>query len=120
MVRNKFTTFVYIIIGLAIIGLFSQLFTNTANFFMNIFITLGIAAIIFAICYFFLFRNRTSSSDMKKYKQAVKQSKIKHKANTPQVNTQQATVKKRFSKKRPNHLRVIDGNKSKRKKRASN
>ncbi|MFD2045981.1 SA1362 family protein [Ornithinibacillus salinisoli] len=125
---NGLKNFIYIIIGLAIVGLISQLFTNTTNFLLNILITIGFGAAIFAVIYFLFLKKRTASPDMKKYKQAVKQSKVKYKqqhdpnvkSSTTHRTQQQVPLKKKISKKRPNHLRVIDGNKSKRKKRASN
>lgn len=125
MKRNKLAILVYVVIGLAVVGLFSQLFGNTKNFFINIFIMLGITASIFALFYFVLQRRRGSSDDMKKYKQAVKQSKHKHQQkpapkNTPQPKVKRNTGTVRKGKKRTTHLTVIDGNKSKEKDRASN
>lgn len=126
MARNKFSVFVFIIIGLAVVGLFSQLFTNTANFFTNIFMMLGVGIAFFAVIYFVFLRKRAPSDDMKKYKQAVKQSKAKYKqyqsASNPSTNTnkkQSVRLKKSRNSRRATHLRVIDGNKSKGKDRAT-
>ncbi|MEN1970562.1 SA1362 family protein [Lentibacillus sp. N15] len=120
MIRNKFSVFVYVIIGLAAIGLFSQLFTNTAHFFSRIFTMLGFGIAVFAVIYFVFLRKRAPSNDMKKYKQAVKQSKAKYKSNTkPQQKASQPVHMKKKAAKRASHLRVIDGNKQKRKNRAS-
>ncbi|SES83104.1 hypothetical protein SAMN05216389_102371 [Oceanobacillus limi] len=126
MTRNKLPTIIYVIIGLALIGLISQLFTNTIDFLLNIFVMVAIGGAIFAVVYFLFLRKRTPpSSDMKKYKQAVKQSKEKYKQPSMQAKstshhrTQQTPIKNK-GKKRPSHLRVIDGQKNKRKKRASN
>lgn len=116
--------FVYVIIGLAVIGLFSQLFNNTAHFFGRIFTMLGVSIAIFAVIYFVFLKKRAPSSDMKKYKQAVKQSKAKYKTNNKksvrQKSPQPLNMKKKATK-RATHLRVIDGNgnKQKRKNRAS-
>ncbi|MEW9677510.1 SA1362 family protein [Lentibacillus sp. L22] len=124
MIRNKFSVFVYVIIGLAVIGLFSQLFNNTAHFFGRIFTMLGVSIAIFAVIYFVFLKKRAPSSDMKKYKQAVKQSKAKYKTNNKksvrQKSPQPLNMKKKATK-RATHLRVIDGNgnKQKRKNRAS-
>lgn len=125
MKRNKLAILVYVVIGLAVVGLFSQLFGNTKNFFINIFIMLGVTAAIFALFYFVLQRRRGSSDDMKKYKQAVKQSKHKYQQkpapkNTPQPKVKRNTGTVRKGKKRATHLTVIEGNKSKEKDRASN
>ncbi|UJL44823.1 hypothetical protein KFZ58_10250 [Virgibacillus sp. NKC19-16] len=124
MARNKMSVLIYTLIGLAVIGIVSQLFTNTANFFTSIFITLGIGIAIFAVFYFVFLRKKTPSNDMKKYKKAVKQSKAKYKQpkathQTATANRQQQTQIKRKVNKRAPHLRVIDGNKHKKKDRAS-
>src|SRR5699024_3715662 len=112
-------------IGLAILGAISQLFTNTAAFLGNILMMLGFGAAIFVVIYFVFLRKRTPSTDSKKYKQAVKQSKAKYNNNniskpavksTKRSNPQQM---KKKSNRLASHLRVIDGNKSKRKNRAS-
>lgn len=123
MDRKKFSFFVYVIIGLALVGLISQLFTNTANFLTNILIMLGVAAAIFAVIYFVFLRKPTASNDMNKYKKAVKQSKAKYKKQTPgkqesYSKKQKPSLPKKRSK-RASHLRVIDGNKNKSKDRAS-
>ncbi|MFD2759388.1 SA1362 family protein [Lentibacillus juripiscarius] len=124
MVRNKFSLLVYAIIGLAVIGVITQLFTNTASFLTSILTMVGFAAAIFAVIYFFVFRKGSSSSnDAKKYKQAVKQSKSKYsqkqaKPTNNNSQSQPSAMKKKLNK-RASHLRVIDGNKSKRKNRAS-
>ncbi len=128
MKRNKAAVLVYLIIGLAIIGLFSQLFGNTKNFFINILVMIGVAVIIFAVFYYVIFRRRGTSDEMKKYKQAVKQSKQKYKSDTSSKQTAEKPKKNpipknpavnRKGKKRATHLRVIEGNKSKGKDRAT-
>lgn len=126
MVRNKLSILVYVIIGLAVIGIFSQLLTNTSSFITNLFFMVGIGVAISAAIYFIFLRKKAPSDDMKKYKQAVKQSKTKYKQQTS-PNLKSSTKKhvqplqmKKKTTKRAGHLRVIEGNKSKRKKRASN
>ena len=70
-------------------------------------------------------RNRSdSNSEMKKYKQAVKQSQIKYKSHNPQPKMQKSNPKKvvhsKIKKnKRASHLRVIEGNKAKNKDHAN-
>ncbi len=127
MGRNKLSVFVYILIGLAVIGIASQLITNTAGFLSSLFYMILFGAAIFAAVYFIFLRKRKPSNDMKKYKQAVKQSKAKYKQQSHSGNTHgKPAAKKHIQplKKKParraTHLRVIEGNKSKRKKRASN
>lgn len=62
---------------------------------------------------------------MKKYKQAVKQSKVKYKqyssasSHTTNTNKKQTAQLKKKRNRRAPHLRVIDGNKSKGKDRAT-
>ncbi|MGY0693017.1 SA1362 family protein [Virgibacillus sp. FSP13] len=121
MNRNKFSILIYIIIGLAVIGLVSQLFTNTTSFITSIFTMIGFGLAVFAVIYFVFLRNRAPSSDMKKYKQAVKQSKSKYKdtKKQPQTKHTQPLQMKKKTHKRASHLRVIDGNKHKRKNRAT-
>ncbi|TFJ93696.1 SA1362 family protein [Lentibacillus salicampi] len=123
MSQNKGALLVYAVIGLAIIGVVAQLFTNTASFLTSIFTMVGFGIAVFALIYFLFFRKRTPGNDSKKYKKAVKQSKAKYsrqqnKPTTPSKRPQSFSLKKK-SHKRPSHLRVIDGNKSKRKNRAS-
>lgn len=122
MFRNKFSIFLYAIIVLAGIGLLSQLFTNPVDFLSNILLMLGIGLAIFSVIYFFFFRKRNTSNDMKKYKTAVKQSKSKYATKNYNAISGNAKKKpsnqlKRKTNKRATHLRVIDGNK--RKKRAT-
>ncbi|MFC4558788.1 SA1362 family protein [Virgibacillus kekensis] len=123
MVRNKFTWLVYMIVGLAVVGVVVQLFTNTASFLSNLVWMLAIGAAISAAIYFIFLRKRAPSHETRKYKQAVKQSKMKYKNtnNNPSVASKrpQPIQMKRKLNKRASHLRVIDGNKSKRKDRAS-
>ncbi|WP_229740656.1 SA1362 family protein [Ornithinibacillus halotolerans] len=114
---------IYGIIGLAAVGLVMQLLTNTTGFLSNIFMTVIIGLAIFGLFYYFVLGGRNRSSDVKKYKQAVKQSKSKYaqyqNTSTARKPKQPNPIKKKASK-RPSHLRVIDGNKSKNKKRVSN
>ncbi|GLO66552.1 MULTISPECIES: SA1362 family protein [Oceanobacillus] len=118
--RNKsMTILVYIIIGLAAVGLFSQLFGNTISFLSRILVTIVIGAAIFGLLYYFFVRRNspTNTEDRKKYKQAVKQSKTKYNSTSSPI-PKKATHKKKRTKK-ASHLRVIEGSKSKKKNRAS-
>src|SRR5690625_5888342 len=81
--RNKRSILMYAVVGLAVIGLLSQLFTNPLSLIKNIFIMLGVALAFFAVLYFITQGKQTHSDDMKKYKQAVKQSKSKYNRGTP-------------------------------------
>ncbi|MEN2464724.1 SA1362 family protein [Ornithinibacillus sp. JPR2-1] len=109
---------IYGIVGLAVFGLLMQLFRNTVGFLTHLFVVAIVGLAIFGLFYYFILGGRNKSSDAKKYKQAVRQSKSKytHHQQTPNVKHSQPASLKKKSKKRPAHLRVIDGNKSKRKK----
>ncbi|MBD1222729.1 SA1362 family protein [Virgibacillus halodenitrificans] len=123
MARNKISIIMYLIISLAAVGLVSQIFTNTKGFLTNILVMLGFGIAMFAVIYFIFLKKKAPSNDMKKYKKAVKQSKAKYKHNTPVKSThtkkQVLNPSKRKPNKRASHLKVIDGNKSKEKDRAS-
>lgn len=108
---------IYLIVGLAVIGVATQLVTNTASFFTSLFVMIGIGVAIAAALYFIFIRKRNSSNDMKKYKQAVKQSKMKYNnsSTTSTTNKNQTKKSKKPLNKRASHLRVIEGNKSKKK-----
>ncbi|WP_226582956.1 SA1362 family protein [Halobacillus litoralis] len=133
--RNWMTPVMYTLIGLAIFFVGIQLFTNTSGFLTSIVTMIGIAALIYGAIYFFFLRNRGfgggtggNRNEMKKYKQAVKQSKQKYKQQTPVVKKSpvaKAQAKTstigRKNRRRANgpQLRVIEGNKSKDKNRAT-
>lgn len=127
MRRSKSSIIVYAIIGLALLGIISQLFTNPMSFLKEIFMIIGVGVVLFSVVYLMFFRNRrgTNSNEMKKYKQAVKQSQQKYKTTNPQQTTASKqnthTQSKKRNHQRTAHLRVIDGNrdKSKRKNRAT-
>lgn len=117
---NRFVSAViYLIIGLAVIGVVVQLLTNTISFLQSLLIMIGISILILGVIYLIFFKNRISGDKMKKYKKAVKQSKAKYGRPSSKTNfstnRKQVSKSKKRSKKRPTHLRVIDGNKSKKK-----
>src|SRR5699024_12530431 len=99
MSRNKFPIFLFIIVGLALLGVGYRLLTDSKGFLITILGIVGFAALIFAVAYLMLFRNRGSisnSDEMKKYKTAVKQSKQKYQQPKPNkavkfANKKQAT-----------------------------
>jgi len=124
MARSRLSWMFYVIIGLAVVGLFAQLLTSPGAFFKSILIMLGFGVLIFAVFYFVFFRNRAPSNDMKKYRKAARRSKARHKHNTSNKNKmltpkQPSLIKKKRIKRSSTHLRVIEGNKSKRKDLAS-
>src|SRR5699024_7397216 len=75
MQRKKMPIIFYVIIALAVIGLM----TNPTHLVRNIFMMLGVGVVIFALFYFIFRKPRpTENDEMKKYKQALKQSKRKY------------------------------------------
>ncbi|MFG6148548.1 SA1362 family protein [Halobacillus sp. B23F22_1] len=131
MTRNWVSPMIYTLIALAIFYVGVQLFTNTSGFLKSIVMMIGIAVLIYGAIYFFFIRQRVgsggNSNEMKKYKQAVKQSKQKYKAPKPVKSTKTnpsttkstSLQKKKAKRKQPSHLRVIEGNKNNKKDRAS-
>ncbi|ENH97447.1 hypothetical protein J416_05523 [Gracilibacillus halophilus YIM-C55.5] len=127
MFQRKSAWLLYILIGLAIVGFTVSMFNNPGILIKNLLISLLIGAVIFGlIYYFFIYRRMTSNNELKKYRQAVKQSKQKYgkrpKANPvskPSNIRKKPSIKNKPSRKHAPHLRVIDGNKQKKKDRAS-
>lgn len=119
MTRGKASIFFYSIIGLAIIGILTKLLTNPLAIFKSLLTIVGIAVVLLAVLYFILRNiNKGTNSESKKYKQAVKQSKMKyeqHDHNHKISNKKQKMNyhQKRKTKKRPSHLKLIDGKKTK-------
>ncbi|MDX8046010.1 SA1362 family protein [Gracilibacillus sp. S3-1-1] len=131
MNRSIGSIVVYGLIGLAVFGLVTSLFTDTIGLLKSLFITLLIGAAIFGLVYFFFLRRRTPN-ELRKYRKAVKQSKQKYKNQQSNNGTNSSTVirhttsaKKAVTrplkptKRDASHLRVIEGNKHKKKNRAS-
>ncbi|WLV23543.1 SA1362 family protein [Aciduricibacillus chroicocephali] len=123
--RNKgVTIFVYALIFLALFGLGYKLSADPSGLVKNLLYALLFGALISAAFYFLFYKKRQTapSSDMKKYKQAVKQSQQKYKKQTPSVTNSAKAKKvsqiKKTHKKRPSHLRVIEGQKTEKKNRA--
>jgi len=121
MFQSKFSIFVYVTIGLALIGFVSEVLTSPATLFKGILITIFTSLVVFAFIYFLFLRNRSNTSDMRKYKKAVKQSKLKYKGQETQPNKYRSKqhIHLRRKNRKASHLRVIDGNKSKRRNRAT-
>src|SRR5690625_6176118 len=84
MRHNKLQFVLYILISLAIIGVVSSLIQNPGSFIVQIFMIVAIAFVVFLIfSYVVQRRSPQNSSEMKKYRQAVKQSKEKYKKKQP-------------------------------------
>jgi len=123
MRHNKLQFVLYILISLAIIGVVSSLIQNPGSFLVQIFMIVAIAFVVFLIfSYVVQRRSPHTSSEMKKYRQAVKQSKEKYKQKQPRQRSNNnqsisANLKKSPNQrkkrriKRHSHLRVIEGKK---------
>lgn len=116
--RRHQPIWMYILFGLAVVGLVSTFLTDFNSLIRNTIITAITIGIIYAIVHTF-FLKRHNSNEIKKYRKAVKQSKKKY-AQKPTGSYTQAKkrpvskLKKRH--KKTSHLRVIDGNKDTHKK----
>jgi len=120
---------IYAIVGLGIIGFGYKLFTDTTSLFTELLIGAAFAVLIVGAVYFFLSRRNGGNSDeMKRYRQAVRQSKKKYGQTQsskisskmkPSTIKSKVTTKQKHMKKDSPQLRVIEGNKSKKKNRAS-
>ncbi|GAB2573553.1 SA1362 family protein [Gracilibacillus alcaliphilus] len=126
MKRDMKNIIIYSLIGLAGIGLINLLLTDTFGLIRSLLITLVIGAVIFGVLYFFLIRRRGAPTDeLKKYRKAAKQSKQRYKqANPSPIKYSSSSQKKpsrakRLNRKKASHLTVIEGNKDKKKNRAS-
>lgn len=113
MVR-KFPLFIYIVIGLAVIGFLSMLIRNPSNLLLTIFVTVGIAFVLFLIVSaVFNRRSQGSTDEMRKYRQAVKQSKQKYQITTQgKTSTKTTQNQRKKRRRRTSHLTVIEGRKS--------
>lgn len=119
VMRNVFKIFTYVIIALAVIGLISQLTTNTMGFLISVSITIIIAAVIFIVIRQVMMPKGQQASEIKKYKQAVKASKKKYQqtkiSHIKNVKDNRPTTHRKRPRRKATHLRVIDGNKSNKK-----
>src|SRR5690625_7818796 len=76
--------FIYVLIGFAVIGLGYQLFVNPTTLIktMSIFVFSGVILYILARI---IFSRQGNNEEMRKYKQAVKQSQLKYSHSKVQV-----------------------------------
>lgn len=115
---NRGKIFLYIFIFFAAFGLITQLFGNTFRFLFGLLMMVGFAIVLFALFHFLINRSAGQNNEMKKYRQAVKQSKSKYNTTASKYNVKTSAAKRtptirRKGRRRPTHLRVIEGNKSK-------
>lgn len=119
MAKKSSQILLYIIIGLSVIGLASFLFKDPSTLLKVLVTTLIVGLIIFLIVNAVLKRRMYGSNndEMRKYRRAVKQSQKKYQQkNQPKYPTTYQnpyrTQSKRKQRRRPTHLRVIEGKKS--------
>lgn len=117
MGRNKISILLYIIVGLAGIGLVSSLINNPMRFLISILIGVAVAYVIYLIITRLVLNRNTSSNDhMKKYRKAAKQSNQKYNNHYKKVENnsfrKSAAIKVRKKRRHAPHLRVIEGNKT--------
>ena len=114
--RNKLQVFMFVIVGLAIIGVISSFISSPSKFIVSIFMMIGVAFVVFMIFSFIVNRRSPQSNDeMKKYRKAAKQSRAKYNKQPTNSHIRKGKassshVKGRRSK-RASHLTVIEGRK---------
>ena len=124
MQRKNPPLFIYFIIIVAVIGFVSALITDTGGFIKSILISLLVGGLLFGAIYL-LFIRRKRSDELTKYRKAVKQSKRKYQSESqkgsPSTHIRFTTIKRNGTNTRRSapHLRVIEGNKGKKKNRAT-
>lgn len=112
MQNKKLPLFITVILSLAFIGITAKLITDPKNFVGGMLITLGITFLIILVI-FFLVNKRPVHQDpeMKKYHDAVKQSKARYKQTNKLNLTEKPRPKLRKKRRHAPHLTVIEGNK---------
>src|SRR5699024_6297122 len=109
--KKQSPVLLYIIIGIAGIGLLSWIMKEPGNLLRTIVMTAIVATLIFFVARAILRRRAYggNNDEMRKYRRAVKQSqkKYQHNTNTNKTRTQSRPIKRR---RRPSHLTVIKGN----------
>lgn len=118
---NARNIFVFTLILLAIVGLFTSLFGNPLGLVKQLLVTAAVIGIIYFIYRrWFSGRRAGNSNEQRAFLKAAKQSKKRHKrksSSRPQVSNAQ---KKRSIRKKSNaNLTVIEGKKNKKNNRAS-
>jgi len=114
LARNKFPIVLYIVVALAGFGFVISLMRNPGGFMFSILISIAIAFLIFKVLSAVLRRRQGETSDeMKKYREAVKQSNKRfEKPDTKSAAKRQPVNKRKRRRKKVPHLRVIEGKKS--------
>src|SRR5699024_12859394 len=113
--QNKGSIVLTVILGLAVIGLISYVGNDPGKFLLNILMIAVIGFVLFLILRAVMKRRSGGTSDeMKKYRQAVKQSKQKYN-NQPEKPKQKSkkdkSGKSRRKRRTRPHQTAIDGKK---------
>jgi hypothetical protein len=93
----------YVILSLAAFGLIFKLLVDPSSLIYTLLIAAAVVTVFYGIYRFLQSRQGGNSTHMRKYRQAVKQSKKKNQH------------RKVIPKRRSSHLTVIDGKKNKKK-----
>ena len=118
MGRNITSILIAFIAGLAIVGFLTMLIKNPGSLLISILLMIGVAFVIFIIMRAVLNRvgpnSGGNSTEMKKYRKAVKQSNQKYNTQPKKVNKRSQKIKRAPKRKRKNvpYLKVIDGKKT--------
>lgn len=110
----KLSPFLYVIIGLAGIGLLSWITREPGQLLSYIIMTALIGTLIFFIARAII-RRRTGNEnydETRKYRQAVKQSQKKYKHKQQPSHHVRSYKRLNRRRRRPSHLTLIKGNKS--------
>lgn len=99
----------YFVFTIAGIGLISWLIKNPSNFFITILITAIVATLVLLIIRAIMRRRvgNVNYNETRKYRQAVKQSRKRYEQPKPHI----VHKKPRRHRDRPNHLKLVKGNK---------
>lgn len=109
----------YMIISLALVGLLSMLFLNPLHLFKSVLSVFLFGALLLVIIRFLFRRNNQNANEMRKYRQALKQSQKRYQHNQRPNSNIRIRNNRVQRRRRPTHLRVIEGKKSKDKDRAT-
>ena len=125
LLNRTISYLIYGVIALAVLGLFSKLFTNPLGLLMNIAIIAAVAGLIYFV-YTRLTQGKTDRREQRAFRKAVRHSKKRSKERVSKRNnvTSMTSAKSHNHKIKPRkksdaHLTVIEGKKNKKKNRAS-
>ncbi|HZW67338.1 MAG TPA: SA1362 family protein [Pseudogracilibacillus sp.] len=109
MMKQRNSLLFYFVFTIAGIGLISWLTKNPSNFFTTILITAIFATVVFLIIRAVMRRRvgNANYNETRKYRQAVKQSRKRYEQPKAKV----VHKKMRRHRDRPNHLKLVKGNK---------